>query len=413
MFNRGYYPNPTFLTKAENIRKNRFIRTIVIVSVVVVLILIGLFINYGARMQAQYAENYPDLVGFATETTIETTSTEPTTETLEVIATEETSETTAETTILAPVIVTEATTESVNLEDLSATVFEEGEDFHFRTSYPLQTITHEQRDVLLDSLKQNVLDYTTANSNERICFRYINLDNGETTGVNDLDPIVPAGAYALPIELTFWYRVNQGYSSPNYVYTYDGSYMPGSASYITSTYPAGKMFYYRTLANLAIARNDNFALNVILERSGGMDTVWGFVSSISGYINYNSDSTYYNHRRVLPRGSGRTSCYDMAAYARYLYYGYLSDPDIYQPLINDLYNSEVASPFATAFGEDATVLHVSGRNESFNAYTDVAIIDAEEPIALIVYCECSSYDRAQTIQADIATFVAQHLDACH
>ncbi|MCQ2516896.1 MAG: serine hydrolase [Saccharofermentans sp.] len=412
MFNRGYYPNPTFLTKAENIRKGRLIRTIVIVSIVVVLVLIGIFINYGARMQAQYAENYPDLVGFATETTVETTVVETTTETLEVVATEETTEAT-ETTVLAPVIVTETTLETINVEDLSVQVFEEGENFYFRNSYPLQSITHEQRDVLLDVLKQNILDYTTANSNERICVRYVNLDNAESTGVNDLAPIVPAGSYALPITLTYWHRVSQGYSSPDYVFTYDGSTIRGSSSFITANYPAGKMFYYRTLANYAVARNDNYALNILLERCGGIDTVWGFISSISGYINFNNDSTYYNHRGVLTRGSGRTSCYDMAAYARYLYYGYLSDPDIYQPLINDLYYSEVPSPFTTAFGEDATVLHVSGRNESFNAYTDVAIIDAEEPIALIVYCECSSFDRAQTIQADIATFVAQYLDACH
>lgn len=412
MINRGNYPNPTFLSKAENIRKGRFVRTIVIISVVVLFVLAGLFIHFGAKMQEQYAQNYPDLVGFATETTIETSAEETTTESIEATSTEETTET-AETTILAPVIVTETTQETIDVEDLSAQIFDEGEDFYFRNSYPLQSITHEQRDVLLDALKQNVIDYIRANPNERICFRYINLDNGETSGVNDLDPIVPAGSFALPIELTYWNRVNLGYSSPNYVYTYDGSITRGSSSFITSNYPAGKMFYLRTLANYAVARNDNYALNVILERSGGINTVWDFVSSISGYINYNEDSTYYNHRGELARGSGRSSCYDMAAYARYLYYGYLSDPDIYQPLINDLYNTTIPSPFAVAFGDDASILHIQGRNETFYAYTDVAIIDAEEPIALIVYCECSSYDRAQTIQADIATFVAQYLDACH
>jgi len=411
MFKKGYYPNPTFLTKAENIRKNRFVRTIVIVSIVVLLVLVGIFINYGARMQKLYSQNYPDLVGFATQTTVET-SVEETAETFETTTASETSETT-ETTFLAPVIVTETTLETINVEDLSAQVFEEQDNFYFRNSYPLQSITHEQRDVLLDVLKQNVLDYASANSNERICFRYINLSNGETTGVNDLSPIVPAGSYSLPIMLAYWNRVSQGYNSPNYVYTYDGSSAAGGSSFITANYPAGKMFYYRTLANYGIARNDNFALNVIMQRTGGIDTVWSFVSGISGYINYNEDSTYYNYRNALTRGSGRTSCYDMLSYARYLYYGYLSDPDIYQQMINDMYYSEVASPFTVAFGEDAAVLHASGRNETFHAYTDVAIIDAEEPIAIIVYCECSSYDRAQTIQADIATFVASYLDSCH
>lgn len=409
MFKKGYYPNPTFLTKATSIRSNRLTKTIVIISIVVAVVLIGVFIGYGAHMQSLYAEKYPDLVGFASTTTTETT--EETSESI-IEESEETIET-SETTFLAPVIVTETTAETIDNEDLSATPFVEQENFYFNNSYPLQSITHEQRDVLLDILKQNVIDYTRNNSGERICFRYINLDNGESTGVNDLEPIIPAGAFALPIELTYWNRVNQGYTSPYYTFTYDGSYVSGNSSYIVDNYPVGKMFYYRTLANLAITRNDNYALDCILQRSNGIEIVWSFISSISGYVNYTENSTYYDFRGNLERGSRRTSCYDMAAYARYLYYGYLSTPDLYQPLINDLYYSNIASPFEVAFGEDASVLHVSGRNESFNAYTDLAIIDAEEPIVLIVYCECNSFDRAQTIQADIASFVASYLDSCH
>lgn len=410
---RGQYPNPTFLDKAEGIKKERHTKFVVGAAAAVLIVLTVIFIKIGADMQAVYERDFPDLVGAATSTAASTAETEE--ELTDPAEVTEPVEPTAETSeeILVPVIVTETTQETVDITDLSAQVFEEPEPFYFRTSYPLQTISHEQRDVLLDYLKQNVQDYIMNNPNERICFRYVNLDNGETTGINDLEPIVPAGSFALPIELTYWHRVAMGFGSPNYIITYDGSYVPGNSSVIASLYPPGKMFYLRTLANLAVTENDDYALSVILDRTNGIDTVWNYISGISAYTNYTENSTYTDYAGVLMSGSGRTSCYDMAAYASALYYGYITEPETYQPLINDLYYSNIRSPFTTSFGEDVPVLHVSGRNETFHAYTDIAIIDASEPIVLIVYSECSSLDRAQTIQADISGYVAGYLNACH
>lgn len=410
---RGQFPNPTFLDKAEGIKKERHTRFVIGAAIVVLIVLSVIFIRAGARMQEIYERDFPDLVGAATTTTTEPSVTDE--EITEPVDATEPVEVTSEPTeeILAPVIITETTEETIDLTDLSAAVFEEAEPFYFRTSYPLQTISHEQRDVLLDYLKQSVQDYIMSNPNERICFRYVNLDNGETTGINDLDPIVPAGSFALPIELTYWHRVSMGFGSPNYVITYDGSYVPGNSSAIAALYPPGKMFYLRTLANLAITENDDYALSVILERSNGIDTVWNYISGISGYTNYTENATYTDYAGTLMSGPGRTSCYDMAAYAAALYYGYIMEPQTYQPLINDLYYSSIRSPFSTSFGEDVPVLHVSGRNETFHAYTDIAIIDASEPVVLIVYSECASLDRAQTIQADISGYVADYLNSCH
>lgn len=410
---RGQYPNPTFLNKAEGIKKERHTKTVVAIAIVVLIALAAIFIKIGANMQELYEQEYPDLVGAATTTTAEPTETDPLVPLpIDVAPTEtEMSEPTQE--VLVPVIVTETTVETIDVTDLSAQVFVEAEPFYFRSSYPLQTISHEQRDVLLDYLKQNVLDYINSNAGERICFRYINLDNGETTGINDLEPIVPAGAFALPIEMTYWHRVDMGFGSPNYIITYDGSYVPGNSSNIAANYPPGKMFYLRTLANLAVTTNDDYALSVLVDRCSGMNTIWTYLSSISGYTNYTENSTYTDYSGTLLSGPGRTSCYDMAAYAEALYYGYIREPDVYQPLMNDLYYSEIRSPFSASFGEDVPVLHVSGRNETFHAYTDIAIIDASEPIVLIVYSECSSFDRAQTIQADISGYVAAYLESCH
>ena len=409
---RGQYPNPTFLNKAEGIRKNRHTKMIVIISIIVLICLAALLIRIGANMQELYEQEYPDLVGAATATTAETSP--ETSEASPIIYETEPVEVTQETEpVLAPVIVTETTVETIDITDLSAQEFVEQEPFYFRNSYPLQTVSHEQRDVLLDYLKQDIQNYIGNNPSERICFRYVNLDNGETMGINDLEPIVPAGSFALPIEFTFWHRVAMGYSSPNYIITYDGSAVPGNSSAIASTYPAGKMFYLRTLANLAVTTNDDYALSVVLDRCSGISTVWSYISGISGYTNYTENSTYTDYAGTLMSGPNRTSCYDMTAYAQALYFGYIREPATYQPLMNDLYYTSIRSPFTTSFGEDTPVLHVSGRNETFHAYTDIAIIDSSEPIVLIVYSECSSLDRAQTIQADISGMVASYLNSCH
>ena len=409
---RGQYPNPTFLNKAEGIRKNRHTKMIVIISIIVLICLAALLIRIGANMQELYEQEYPDLVGAATATTAETSP--ETSEASPIIYETEPVEVTQETEpVLAPVIVTETTVETIDITDLSAQEFVEQEPFYFRNSYPLQTVSHEQRDVLLDYLKQDIQNYIGNNPSERICFRYVNLDNGETMGINDLEPIVPAGSFALPIEFTFWHRVAMGYSSPNYIITYDGSAVPGNSSAIASTYPAGKMFYLRTLANLAVTTNDDYALSVVLDRCSGISTVWSYISGISGYTNYTENSTYTDYAGTLMSGPNRTSCYDMTAYAQALYFGYIREPATYQPLMNDLYYTSIRSPFTTSFGEDTPVLHVSGRNETFHAYTDIAIIDSSEPIVLIVYSECSSLDRAQTIQADISGMVAAYLNSCH
>ena len=410
---RGQYPNPTFLNKAEGIRKERHTKTVVAITALLLIALTVVFIRAGARMQTLYEQEYPDLVGAATATTTEDTEPNVIVTLPRVSVAETTVETEESEEVLVPVIVTEVTEETIDLQNLNPDIFEEPVPFHFRSSYPLQTISHEQRDVLLDVLKQNVQDYIADNPSERICFRYINLDNGETMGLNDLEPIVPAGAFALPIEMTFWHRIDMGFGTPEYVVTYDGSYVPGRSSFIADTYPAGKMFYIRTLANLAISDNDDYALGMILERANGMETVWNYVSGISSYINYTDSVTYNDYQGTLMRGSGRTSCYDMAAYAESLYYSYIADPEVYQPLINDLYYNEVPSPFTTSFGEGTSVLHVSGRNETFHAYTDIAIIDSFEPVVLIVYCECSSFDRAQIIQADLSGYLNTYLEACH
>ena len=440
------YPNPTFLQKASGIRHKRRNRTLIIIGVLLTLTLICIFVSRVAAMQDEYREKYPELVGAATSTADPNASPTPargrstthhTTETSAEPTTEETSET-AETTDppIGPVINTEVTGQSSaetsegetyetdeNGEVIEPTesqnnapdAFQESpENFYFRTSYPLQTVSHEQRDIMLDTLKQDIQDYINASEGERICFRYISLDSGEELGLNELEPIVPAGSYALPVLSVMWDRVANNRLALTGTALYSGEANVGDCSFIADSYAAGKQFYTRTLAFLAAAKGDNLALNFIIEKLGGMERVVTFVDNISSYISFNTQVIYTDYAGLRLTGTNRSSLYDMANYAADLYYRYINNPDAYQQFVNDLALSEVPSAYQTSFGANANlILHCAGRNDALHAYTDIAIIDCEEPIVLAIYCECADADRADTIRADLATYVARYITACH
>lgn len=410
------YPNPTFLDTAENLKKTRRKRTLIIIVCLVVVVMVFLFVLKMASLQDQYRQDYPELVGAATATytSYERVITSRTTAPTETEAT--TSE--SETTVLLPTIVTttlEEETESTEAteQNNAPDIFDEAEEnTYFLNYHPYQSITHDLRDQYLDDLKLAVSGYISDRQGEaRICFSYRNLKSNETMGINDLEPIVPAGSFALPIEIAFYEKV---YDNSIYLYdiaTYQSTIGPLSG-YIASNYDIGKQFYLRALANYAIVHSDTVALNLLLAKAGGLENLVPSINDISGYIDFSSEVVYQDYQGNSLRGIGRTSAYDMAIYAEYLYNGYINNPEEYQFLINDLSASQVSTPLSTVFEGDL-ILHVSGRNDNVGAYTDVAIIDGDEPIALCIYVECESFERAQVIENDIAAFTKSFISSCH
>ncbi len=409
-------PNPTFLTKASGIKQKRHTRALIAFVIVVILSLATVFVMWGAHMQSIYAEKFPDMVGAATskptkkkaeDTTAEETSSE-----------EETSEETTSDTSPAPFVPGIETMETA--EETEETSQDNNPDplpsytpVEFLTSHPIQSVSHEERDILLEGLQQNVLNYINANPDERISFRYINLASNETLGINDLIPVIPAGAYALPAGITYCEGVASGLIIPTTNVTYMGEGAPGNNSFITSTYQPGKIFYLGTCLTLSITHNDSLAYNYLLNNIGGTEAVWEHMYPVSGYINYTVSVTYEDYTGTILRGSGRTCVYDLASYMEYLYYGYINDCDTYLPLIGAMESSEVPCAFSSSFSEGTRILHVSGRNEESHSYTEVALIDGDEPVILVISCECASYDRANTIMAALSGYLNDFLSACH
>lgn len=417
---RRYDPNPTFLTKASGIKHKRHTRAVITCIVIAALSLITVFVMWGAHMQSIYKEKFPDMVGAATAThtkrTTEETSSESTSET----TTEETTEETTTAAGLLPSIPTGTTTAAA--EETEATEQNNYPDpvpaydpIIFASGHPVQSVSHEDRDMMLESLQQSIISYNNANPDARICFRYVNLASNETLGVNDLSPIVPAGAWSLPTSIRYCEVTASGEVSPTTVITFLGD--PPEAwhynSWIGTTYTAGKEFYLATCVDLSITRNDSLAMDYVESRIGGMDGIDETASGISNYIDFYSEVTYTDYTGTVMRGGGRSCVYDLASFMEYAYYGYLNEPDTYLPLMGAMNESLMPTPYRTAFGEEVTILHVSGRNEETHSYTDVALIDGEEPIILAISVECSSQDRANVIIADLAGYVQAFLASCH
>jgi len=409
-------PNPTFLQKAPKIHSSRRRRTLVIVLITLGITMILMFFRKVSYDGQTYAEMFPDLVGAAKrETTTYSEYRRPVHTTTESTTTETTTEAT---TVLAPSFApttaseTEATT--TKQQNNSPDPIIENPSYTFKKASWHQTATYQKRAVLLDNLREKVRAVDREQTYMRICFEFISLKNGDRIGYRNLEPVLPSGAYAIPIELAWYEQYAQGKQELAGVSTYNkeskGAY---SASYIGHTYRYGKQFFHRNSLNYAITKNDSIALNFIIQSMDGMDKVIPEIDKISGYIGFDDKILYTDYRGRRYNSGSRTSCYDMTNYLKFLYNGYINSPDVYQRMINDMYYNEMVSPFKGSFAQDTPILHVQGRNISMGTYMDCAIIDCEEPIGLVVYVESAYEENAYTVMQQIARYTAEFVRACY
>lgn len=418
-------PNPTFLKKAEGIKTSRKKRTLIIILVLIVLTFAVVFISSMASAQDKYRLMYPGLVGAATSTTTEYSAYQRPVHTTTETTTEAT--TTATTTqlhaILAatPTPVLEPEETAHTSQNNSPDPFTEDRNFSFRPA-GIQIATYQERAVYMDELKERIVKYQKTHSDMRICYEFISLSSGDRLGVDELDPVVPSGAMAIPLEIVYYDSI-AGVTGPlSKQITYDGTYLNSelsdhigarNSSYIAKSYDYGKAFYMRTLLNYAIVKNDSIALNYVVEELGGLEEAIKAVDGISNYISYNDSVIYTDYRGKEFRAPGTISCYDMGKYLSYLYQVFINNSQVNQRLVNDMAHSEIESPLSAAFPEDTRILHVLGRNTSRGAYLECAIVDYEEPFALIIYVEAGSPNSAGTAIATLGGYTQEFIESCY
>lgn len=409
-------PNPTFLQKAPKIHSSRRKRTLAIVLVALGVTMVLMFFRKVSYDGQTYAQMFPDLVGAAQR---ETTTYEEYRRPVHTTTESTTESTTEETTTFlapsfAPTSATTSETPSTVTQNNSPDPILENPSYTFKKATWHQTATYQKRAVLLDNLREKVKAVDEEEKYMRICFEFVSLEHGDSIGYRNLEPVLPSGAYAIPIELVWYDQYALGKQDLAGVSTYQrsskGAY---SASYIGHTFKYGKQFFHRNALNYAISKNDSIALNFIIDSMDGMDKIIPEINKISGYVSYDSKILYQDYRSRRYKAPARTSCFDMAEYLRYLYNGYINTPDVYQRIINDMYYSESVSPLKASFAQDTPILHIQGRNLDMGAYMECAIIDCEEPIAIVVYVEASSEEYANSVMQTIGRYTAEFVRSCY
>lgn len=314
----------------------------------------------------------------------------------------------------------DATTETtVNLlpDDWSAK-----ESVLFPQSYPLQTVTHAERDQAYSSLKHAVKKYIEDNSDARIGFYYINLNTNEAFGYNEAQPFVVGSSIYLPLTMLMYDDVRAGTRTMDIAIPFSKSNLPGDTLTNMGDIPEGKQFYMWQLAYLALSEGDSAAMNILLDQFAPEldengdpkeDDLIERMTKLSSSVDFTAVQNYHDYKGVQQSGKYRSAPYDLATFAKLLYWRYISYPDVYQNMINALGSSDRNCGVTRQIPASATVLHRPGKNEDFHSESDVAIILATEPVVICVTVEAETPEKAQEIQAALGALVYNFINHCH
>lgn len=283
----------------------------------------------------------------------------------------------------------------------------------FPTSYPLQTITHSQRDQSYANLKHAVKKYIEENDDARIGFYYINLSTNESFGYNEALPFVVGSSIYLPMVTMFYDDVRAGSRSTGTVVAYHPDDVQGGTFSSISDMPDGKQYYLGQLADQALSEGDSVALQMLLNSMGGTENVLKRLSSVTPAVDYATNQHYTDFQGNIQTGAHRSSPYDLASYAETLYWNYMSYPESYQDAINALGASDPSVGISRGFPADTTILHRPGTSTTFHSQSDVAIILSSEPVIVCVTVETEDPEKAQEVQTALGALVYNFISYCH
>lgn len=420
--------------EARAVQKKRQIRQIILLCVCIVLLFGGVFFVYVLKMKENIDKTFPSGVidsSLTTPGSVEETILVPETigdETTEQESSE-TGDPTGGTEATTGTDPTELTTVSSDITDGASTDTSDesgttdtsettaaitpvavpaGDVFIPETS-DLQTISHKIRDAAFHKLQQQIQKSIDGYADARVGFYYLNLENNEAFGYNDMEPFVPAGAFALPVNLCLYQMFLQETALPTELMPY----LAEDGSFPDSTIPKVDPYDLRTLSFLSLSSNDSVAVNMLIRRQGGIDALNEQIRLISSVVDFRSPVSYQNYKGEAFEGKNRSSAYDLAMYMEEFYLSYLSEPDVFQPMFNDLSHTESDWGIAASYPQNVLFCHQTGSASNFSNETDVALVFAQEHYVVAVTVECEDPDRAKHIQAELGQFVYQFITFCY
>ncbi|MBP5491871.1 MAG: serine hydrolase [Clostridiales bacterium] len=279
------------------------------------------------------------------------------------------------------------------------------------TSTAVQTVDAETRAANLAALSANVNDYLSKQSG-RYSVYYLNLNNGETLAYKETTPYIAASAIKLAYNTYLYEKVAAGEIDLSEKMAYNAApYPEGDLEYGTGTIQNsadGTEYTLQQVSTLSITISDNCATNMLLRRLGGEDAVNNsYMKPISCVVDYREKVTYTDYCGNSVSGRRRTCALDLALYAQHLYQDYQNNPEAFQPLINDLCNTEYNWGVADGVPSDISVAHKVGFRDQ--TYNDIGIVFATEDYVLCFTTETGDAVTAQQVMREVSRMIYEYV----
>jgi beta-lactamase class A len=278
---------------------------------------------------------------------------------------------------------------------------------------PAPTMSAAERQRRLAEAGDAVTALLQSNPSGRFGVYFENLTGGETWTYQEEQPFVAASSIKLALNTLFYIRIAQGQIRAEEILVYDsrpyptGDYESGTG--ILQGMPNGTRLTAAETSSLSIRISDNCATNMVIRRLGGIDAINPWLNEISGQVDYRLSVTYKNYAGQTQSGRHRTCARDLGLHAVNLYRLWLADPPAFEPLLENLSQTEFDFGIQKGVPADVRVAHKIGTNGAYAAENDTGIIFADEPFALCVMTELASATKARQIQADIARIFYEHV----
>lgn len=283
------------------------------------------------------------------------------------------------------------------------------------TPAPVQTVDAATRAANLETLKTQITDYLGQQSG-RYSMYYINMNNGESIGVNENAPIVAASSIKIAYNTYLYEKVESGELSMDEKMKYNAApYPDGDLESGTGTIQNsadGTEFSLQEVSHLSITISDNCGTNMVLRRLGGEDAVNNnYLKSISSIVDYREKVQYTDYTGKVSEGRRRTSSIDLAKYAEHTYQDWTRNQELYQPLIDDLCNTEYNWGVPQGVPASVKVAHKVGFNTTYGANNDIAIVFGTEDYVLCVMTESGDEQKAHNIIGEVSRMVYEYVES--
>lgn len=243
----------------------------------------------------------------------------------------------------------------------------------------------------MDELKAMVEDFIGKQSG-RYGVTFIDLATGESFGINDKEEYIAASTSKLPMNLLLYIKIESGEVDPDMMLEYKPSHLEYGTGIIQNS-PYGTKYSVRETSELSLRKSDNCGINMIIELLG-IENIRQYIVDLGGVV-------YYDKRH-------RSCPYDMALVAQELYRRYLSNPPVYEKMIEDLENTDWSDRIDALLPDHVRVAHKIG-NQTRTA-NDVGIVFASHPYVLSVMTEEVDFGTACKKIAEMSKMIYEFVE---